>query len=197
MNKDEQLEKLKKEIQTDKKLPLQSTNLVFGEGNPDADILFIGEAPGAKEDELQRPFVGRSGKLLDKFIEAVGWRREEVYITNIVKRRPPKNRDPKPEEIEKYRPYLKKQIEIINPKIIAPLGRFSMNYFIPDRMISKSQGKMFFKEDRLIIPIYHPAAGLRSTTVLGEIKKSFKVLKNVVDNFDKVMNDKIDNIEKV
>ncbi|MEX0689848.1 MAG: uracil-DNA glycosylase, partial [Candidatus Paceibacterota bacterium] len=193
----EQLEKLKKEIQTDKKLPLQSTNLVFGEGNPDADILFIGEAPGAKEDELQRPFVGRSGKLLDKFIEAVGWRREEVYITNIVKRRPPKNRDPKPEEIEKYRPYLKKQIEIINPKIIAPLGRFSMNYFIPDRMISKSQGKMFFKEDRLIIPIYHPAAGLRSTTVLGEIKKSFKVLKNVVDNFDEVMNDKIDNIEKV
>ncbi|MEX1014696.1 MAG: uracil-DNA glycosylase [Candidatus Paceibacterota bacterium] len=196
MTKEEKLKKLREEIINDKTLPLKS-NLVFGEGSGNADILFIGEAPGAKEDELVRPFVGRSGKLLNKFIESVGWKREDTYITNIVKRRPPKNRDPEPEEIEKYRTYLTKQIEIINPKIIVPLGRFSMNYFIPDRMISKNQGKLFLKDDRLIIPIYHPAAGLRSTKVLEDIKKSFKTLKTVVNNFDTIIEDKKYKIEKI
>ena len=132
MDKVAELKKLEGEIAADKTLPLKS-NLVFGEGNPDCEVLFIGEAPGRDEDIQKRPFVGRSGQLLRKSIRELGWKETNVYITNIVKRRPPENRDPSPEEIEKYKPYLTQQIEIINPKIIVPLGRFSMNYFCPWR----------------------------------------------------------------
>src|SRR3989344_2656448 len=110
-------------------LPLTPANLVFGEGDPDAAVLFIGEAPGFNEDLQKRPFVGRGGQLLNQLLTEIGWRRESVYITNIVKRRPPENRDPLPSEIAAYQPYLARQIEIINPKIIAPLGRFALNYF--------------------------------------------------------------------
>src|SRR3989338_5663970 len=120
------LKELAQEIENDKSLPLKS-NLVFGEGNPDCEVLFIGEAPGRDEDIQKRPFVGRSGQLLRKSIRELGWKEEDVYITNIVKRRPPENRDPLPEEIEKYKPYLTRQIEIINPKVIVPLGRFSID----------------------------------------------------------------------
>lgn len=175
MDKKETLEKLKTEIENDKSLPLE-TNLVFGEGNPDTEVLFIGEAPGFFEDMQKRPFVGRSGKLLDKLINKAGWQRSDVYITNIVKRRPPENRDPLPEEIEAYKPYLSRQINIINPKVIATLGRFSMNYFLPLAKISNDQGKVFWKDDRLIIPLYHPAAALRSTKVMEELEKSFRKL---------------------
>ena len=120
MGKIEELEKLKREMEEDKKLPLFGTaNLVFGEGSPDAKVMFIGEAPGFHEDKLTRPFVGQAGKLLDKLLAGIKWPRESVYITNIVKRRPPENRDPLQEEIEAYKPYLKKQIKIINPKIIT------------------------------------------------------------------------------
>src|SRR3989338_3929940 len=136
----EMLISLKREIAQDTTLPLYGTaNLVFGEGDIDCEVLFIGEAPGVEEDRLVRPFVGRSGKLLDKMIEGLGWKREDVYITNIVKRRPPDNRDPLPAEIEAYKPYLAKQIEIIQPKIIATLGRFSMNYFLPTAKITRNQ----------------------------------------------------------
>ena len=99
MNKREALDELRRNMQLDKSLPLAPANLVFGEGNVDCQVMFVGEAPGAEEDRLIRPFVGRSGKLLDKMIEALGWKRSDVYITNIVKRRPPDNRDPLPEEI--------------------------------------------------------------------------------------------------
>ena len=122
MNKTVELEKLKQEMVDDKSLPLRESNLVFGEGNPDCDVLFVGEAPGFNEDREQRPFVGRAGQLLRAGIRELGWREEDVYITNIVKRRPPENRDPNPEEIESYKPYLAKQIDIINPKIIVLLG---------------------------------------------------------------------------
>src|SRR3990167_2496457 len=161
------IKKLEQEMAEDKKLPLK-TNLVFGEGNPDCEVLFIGEAPGAVEDEQVRPFVGRSGQLLRKSIRDLGWKEEDVYITNIVKRRPPENRDPSLKEITAYKPYLTRQIEILNPKIIAPLGRFSMNYFLPNAKISRDQGKIFWWGERLIMPIYHPAAALRSTSVLEE-----------------------------
>src|SRR3990167_8946207 len=130
MDKALELQKLHQQMLADKKLPLV-TNLVFGEGNSDCRVLFIGEAPGRVEDEMVRPFVGRSGQLLRRNIRDAGWKEEEVYITNIVKRRPPDNRDPLPEEIEAYKPYLMRQIGIINPKVIVPLGRFSMNYFLP------------------------------------------------------------------
>jgi DNA polymerase len=180
MNKKEELKKLEEEIMR-VKLPLaEISNLVFGEGNPDCGALFIGEAPGQREDELKRPFVGRSGQLLDKMIGEIGWKRENVYITNIVKRRPPENRDPLPEEIEAYKPYLARQIDIINPKVIAPLGRFSMNYFLPFAKISRDQGKVFEKDGRLIFPLFHPAAALRATEVLNQLREAFKKLPDVV-----------------
>ena len=142
MEKKEKLEALKKELEI-ANLPLKDkANLVFGEGNIDCSVMFIGEAPGFNEDLQKRPFVGRAGKVLDEMITAIGWKRTDVYITNIVKRRPPENRDPLPEEIEAYKPYLARQIEIINPRIIATLGRFSMNYFLPFAKISRDHGKI-------------------------------------------------------
>jgi len=180
VNKLKALEELKNKILKDTSLPLRESNLVFGEGNPDAEVMFIGEAPGFYEDREGRPFVGLAGKLLDKLIEEVGWQRENVYITNIVKRRPPANRDPLPEEIKAYDPYLKAQIEVLNPKIIATLGRFSMNYFLPYAKISKDQGEIFWWQDKIVYPLYHPAAALRSTTVLEDLKKSFHKLPELI-----------------
>ena len=169
------LEALRMEMIRDKSLPLK-TNLVFGEGNANADILFIGEAPGFNEDQLKRPFVGQSGKLLDKLLNRTGLQRREVYITNIVKRRPPENRDPLPEEIEAFKPYLAKQIEIIDPKVIATLGRFSMNYFLPLAKISNDHGKITEWENRKIFPLFHPAAALRAGGVMRQFETDFMAL---------------------
>ena len=183
MDKNAKLEALREEIASDRSLPLYgSANLVFGEGDPDAAVMFIGEAPGFHEDRLGRPFVGQAGKLLDKLILGVGWRREDVYITNIVKRRPPENRAPAPEEIAAYKPFLDEQIKIIKPKVIAPLGRFSMNVFLPDAKISRDHGKPEYCGGYLIIPLYHPAAALRSTAVLKELEEDFKRLSEIVKN---------------
>jgi DNA polymerase len=186
MDKLEALKKLEEELISNDSLPLRESNLVFGEGNHNCDVMFIGEAPGMNEDKLKRPFVGRAGKLLDVLIKSIGWEREQVYITNIVKRRPPENRDPLPEEIESYKPYLARQIEIINPRVIATLGRFSMNYFLPSAKIMRDQGKLFKWVERgekggngtvrFIVPIIHPAAALRATSVLEALEASFKKL---------------------
>lgn len=184
MEKKEKLSSLKKELET-AKLPLKGqANLVFGEGNIDCSVMFIGEAPGFNEDIQKRPFVGRAGKVLDEMITGIGWKRSDVYITNIVKRRPPENRDPLPEEIEAYKPYLARQIEIINPKIIATLGRFSMNYFLPLTKISKDHGKVSQAEGRIIFPLYHPAAALRATAVMDDLRADFKKLPDVVAGKD-------------
>lgn len=181
-SKQELLDELKKEIAGNNSLPLsKSANLVFGEGNPDADVCFIGEAPGFHEDKQQRPFVGLAGKLLDKLLAELNWPRESVYITNIVKRRPPENRDPLPEEIEAYAPYLKRQIEILQPKIIATLGRFSMNYFLPDAKISRDRGRLFRINTHLVYPLYHPAAALRSTNMLEDLRKDFHRLPQALE----------------
>lgn len=187
MDKAEALKELEKRITEDANLPLREGSLVFGEGNIDCDVMFIGEAPGFHEDQLKRPFVGRAGQLLDKLIIMVGWKREDVYITNIVKRRPPENRDPLPEEIEAYKPYLKEQIQIINPKIIAPLGRFSMNYFLPSAKITRDQGKVFRMKDKLIVPLLHPAAALRGTGALNSLKESFKKLPAIIKKYDELV----------
>lgn len=181
--KQEQLKKLEEELLGDLSLPLRESNLVFGEGNINCDVMFIGEAPGFYEDQLKRPFVGRAGKLLDKLISDIGWQRGDVYITNIVKRRPPENRDPLPEEIEAYKWYLTRQIEIINPKIIAPLGRFSMNYFLPAAKITRDQGKLFRANGYFVYPLFHPAAALRSTGVLKSLTESFQKLPVVVKKY--------------
>ncbi len=180
MSKTEELKKLEFEIAANKSLPLRESNLVFGEGNSDCGVMFVGEAPGFHEDRLGRPFVGRGGRLLDEMIKSVGWKREEVYITNIVKRRPPENRDPLPEEIEAYKPYLTRQIEIINPKAIVCLGRFAMNYFLPDAKITRDHGRVFKIGERIIFPVYHPAAALRSTEMMNTLREDFKKLPKVV-----------------
>ena len=180
MTKLELLKQLEAEIAKDVSLPLRQSNLVFGEGNPDCAVMFIGEAPGFHEDQLRRPFVGRGGQLLNEAIVSLGWKREDVYITNIVKRRPPENRDPLPEEIEVYKPYLTRQVEIIDPKVIVPLGRFAMNYFLPEAKISRDQGHAFRVDGRLVVPLFHPAAALRSTQVLEQFKESFLKLPAIV-----------------
>lgn len=180
MDKLTELKKLESEIAVDVSLPLRESNLVFGEGNPDCEVMFIGEAPGFYEDREKRPFVGRAGQLLDKLIEEIGWKRENVYITNIVKRRPPENRDPLPEEIDAYKPYLTRQIEIINPKVIVTLGRFAMNYFLPDAKITRDKGNVFKIEEIIIFPVYHPAAALRSTEMLNRLREDFHKLPSVV-----------------
>jgi len=180
MDKQEELKNLEAEMLADTALPLREANLVFGEGDIDCGVMFVGEAPGVNEDRLKRPFVGRGGQLLDRMIESIGWKRADVYITNIVKRRPPDNRDPLPEEIAAYRPYLARQIEIINPKAIATLGRFSMNYFLPMAKITRDRGHGFLVDGRLIFPLLHPAAALRSTQVMEMLKEDFKKLPAVV-----------------
>lgn len=179
INKEKQLKKLEEEMCLDKKLAF-STNLVFGDGQANAEIVFIGEAPGAKEDLEKLPFVGRSGKLLGTALENIGLKRADVYITNIVKRRPPENRDPSILEIEAYRPYLKKQLEIIKPKIIVTLGRFAMNYFLPEAKMIRDQGKVFNLDKFLLMPIIHPAAAMRSKKSLKSFNDSFLKLKDLL-----------------
>ncbi len=149
----------------------QVTQLVFGTGNPDADVVFIGEAPGKKEDETGQPFVGAAGRFLDEMLESVDMKRSDIYITNIVKYRPPDNRDPLPEEKKAFLPYLQAQLEAIQPKVVVTLGRHSTNCFLPDLQISKAHGqpkriKLQLKADKddilevVILPLYHPAAAL-------------------------------------
>lgn len=186
MEKTAALEELRAEMLADSALPLD-TNLVFGEGSADCDVLFVGEAPGAEEDRQVRPFVGRSGQLLTRCIESIGWQREQVYITNIVKRRPPENRDPLPEEILAYKPYLTRQLEIISPKIIVPLGRFSMNYFLPEAKITRDQGKVFRFHGKLIVPFFHPAAVLRGTANLAAYIEGFKKLPLLLSRYPELV----------
>lgn len=180
MDKGLELKRLESELSL-ANLPLRESNLVFGEGNIDCDVMFIGEAPGMNEDRLKRPFVGRGGQLLDRMNASIGWKRENVYITNIVKRRPPENRDPLPEEIEAYKPYLTRQIEIINPKIIVTLGRFSMNYFLSDAKITRDHGRTFNVDGRIIYPVFHPAAALRNPEMMKLLGEDFQKLPQVLN----------------
>ena len=173
------------QIAKDSSLPLNS-NLVFGEGNPQAQVVFVGEAPGATEDQQKRPFVGRAGQLLSTLIEGMGWKREEVYITNIVKRRPPENRDPLHEEIEAYKPYLEKELAIINPKVIVPLGRFAMSYFLPEGKISRDQGSVFLSKGVLIMPMYHPAAALRNPNLVADLQNAFAKLPRLIERHKEI-----------
>jgi uracil-DNA glycosylase family 4 len=145
-------------------LAQQATQLVMGNGNLDSDIMFIGEAPGKKEDLSGLPFVGAAGKFLNVMLFAAGLERKDVYITNIVKYRPPNNRDPLPEEKAAFLPYLLRQIQIINPKIVITLGRHSMEYFLPGMKIGEIHGQpqlvVVQGQAMIIMPLYHPAAAL-------------------------------------
>lgn len=167
MKKQKELDQIKADI-LDKnicpELAEGATNLVMGDGNIDADIVFIGEAPGKNEDEQGLPFVGAAGKFLNEMLAEAGMSRSDVYITNIVKYRPPNNRDPLPEEKKAFWPYLLRQLQIIEPKVVITLGRHSMEYFLPDMKISRIHGqpkRIAFGDKKLvIIPLYHPAAAL-------------------------------------
>jgi DNA polymerase len=177
MDKQSQLDHLRSDI-LDKNvcpdLAAQAKNLVMGDGNIDAQIVFIGEAPGKNEDEQGLPFVGAAGKFLNEMLAQAGMDRADVYITNIVKYRPPNNRDPLPEEKKAFWPYLLKQIQIIQPKVVITLGRHSMEYFLPGMKIGQVHGQVSqiqLGDDKLVIvPLYHPAAalyngGLRQTLI--------------------------------
>ncbi len=180
MDKLAELKRIEVEMIANATLPLRESNLVFGEGDVNSTVMFVGEAPGVNEDRLRRPFVGRGGQLLDSMIKGLGWKREEVYITNIVKRRPPENRDPLPAEIEAYQPYLTRQIEVIDPKLIVTLGRFSMNYFLPEAKITRDHGRPLLVDGRTIFPVYHPAAALRSTQIMEVLRDDFKKIPSVL-----------------
>lgn len=175
-------------------LPLcaSKNDIVPGEGQAPAEILFIGEAPGYHETVERRPFVGRSGKFLRKTIEEIGLKPDQYYISNIVKARPPENRDPTPVEIAAFKPYLDEEIKIINPELIVTLGRFSMAKFLPEVRISQVHGRLhratWNNRTDFILPMYHPAAGLRSTKVklsfIEDMEKIPKVLKWIRDKKD-------------
>lgn len=180
------LKKIAEEVKSFKGLEIArvATNAVPGEGNPDTEILFIGEAPGRNEDMTGRPFVGQAGKLLEKSLSSISLRREDVFITNIVKFRPPENRDPFPDEIEACKRWLDEQIEIISPRIIVTLGRFSMAKFIPDVTISRVHGQARFvdfgSKRYIVFPMYHPAAALRAGSMMKPFVEDFIKLNNLL-----------------
>ncbi len=184
------LGEIEREIRECRKCPLHRTrkNPVPGEGGFRKKIMFVGEAPGRREDELGRPFVGAAGKLLDELLDGIGLSRDDVYITNIVKCRPPGNRDPTEEEIRLCSPYLERQISVMKPKIICPLGRFSAKYILEKygfemRSISSVQGRVF-EGEVTILPMYHPAAALYHQKLKGALVKSFEILRELTgENF--------------
>jgi len=182
MEKKEELEKISEEIAVCKKCPLfkTATNPVPGNGNPEAEILFIGEAPGFMENQRGIPFCGAAGKLLDELLTSIGLNRDKVFVANILKHRPPDNREPLPEEIEACKDYLDQQIKIISPKAIVTLGRFSMYKFLPLGKISLDHGKgriIEYNGSRVIlVPMFHPAAALRGQDVEQMLRNDFKNL---------------------
>jgi uracil-DNA glycosylase len=195
--KKEKMREIKDEVVSLKESPLYEYRVehgylpVIGQGSHDASILFIGEAPGENEAKTGIPFCGASGKFLDELLAHINIPREEVYIANVLKDRPPGNRDPLPSEIEIYAPFLDRQIEIIEPKVIATLGRFAMNYIMGKyglknevTKISEMHGKVFdastLTQSFKIVPLYHPAVAIYNANNKDELKKDFEVLKGLV-----------------
>jgi DNA polymerase len=161
-------------------LAKSATNLVFGEGNPNANVIFIGEAPGKNEDLTGRPFIGAAGKFLDELLDGIGLKREDIYITSILKYRPPNNRDPKPEEKADFMPYLSAQLEVIEPQLIVTLGRHSTNCFLPDVQISKVHGQPLKWEGYTLLPLYHPAAALYNGNMRSILIDDFAAIAKLI-----------------
>lgn len=166
-------------------------NAVSGEGNVNAKMVFIGEAPGAKEDETGRPFVGRAGRLLEQMLEKIGYSRQDVWIGNVIKHRPPQNRDPLPAEIKACEPYLTAQLEAINPKLIVTLGRFAMNYFYKEGKISLDHGNLIVTNKYNVYPVYHPAAALRNGKFAKALLKDFMKIPKILSEVEQKSNDNI------
>lgn len=198
MNKDkaELLRQIKEDIierQVCADLAKQAQNLVLGAGSLDAQVMLVGEAPGRREDELGLPFVGSAGKILDGLLATIKLKREQVYITNIVKYRPPNNRDPLPAEKTAFWPYLLRQIEIINPQVVVTLGRHSLGYFFPEALINQvhGQGQPYktLSWSGVVFPSYHPAATIYNRSLRGVVENDFQeLLKILIKN--KVKGDK-------
>lgn len=200
--KQQKLDQIQQQVidaQLTPELAQQATHLVFGEGNPDAEIVFIGEAPGKHEDLQGKPFVGAAGKFLDEMLAGIGLKRDSVYITNIVKYRPPNNRDPLPEEKKAFLPYLQAQLEAIQPKLVVTLGRHSTSCFLPDLQISQIHGHPKRIRVKLaggatgqgaiplvILPLFHPAAALYNggmrQTLIDDFAKIPAVLNQIATN---------------
>ena len=166
---------------TDCPLSEGRTNAVPGEGNPQAEVMFIGEGPGFQEDRQGRPFVGPAGKLLDGLLASIGTNREDVYIANVVKCRPPDNRDPTPSEMAACTKYLDRQIELVNPKLIVTLGRFAFGRYFPGEGITKARGRLREKDGRSIFPVLHPAAVLRREELRPTMIDDFKAISEILE----------------
>ncbi len=177
------LEALHREVERCTRCPLHigRTHAVPGAGPVTAEIMFIGEAPGFHEDQLGIPFVGAAGKLLNQMLEKAGIARETIYITNVIKCRPPGNRDPKPEEVKACSGYLERQIELINPKVIVTLGRYSMARAFPNEKISRIHGQPRRVDGRIYFPMYHPAAALHQPSLRRVVEEDFLKLRDVLE----------------
>ena len=162
------------------------TQVVPGDGPEHAEIMFIGEAPGFNEDQQGLPFVGAAGKFLDELLSSAGLQRNEVYICNVIKCRPPGNRDPLPLEIETCRPWLDQQIQLVNPKVIVTLGRYSLARYFPKESISRIHGTPRRMDGRIIFPMYHPAAALHQQSLKGAIQDDFKKLSKILKESQEV-----------
>ncbi len=174
---------LQEKIKEWKGCPLaERSNAVLGEGNPQAEIMFIGEAPGKREDELGRPFVGPAGQFLDELLASIQLKRADVYISNVVKYRPPENRDPTDEEKAQCMPWLQLEIALIRPKVIVPLGRHALGHFFPKMSITNAHGKAQKLSDRVtVFPIYHPAAALHNGNLRQALVDDFAALKSFLN----------------
>ncbi|PID30701.1 uracil-DNA glycosylase [Candidatus Saccharibacteria bacterium] len=201
---EKKLHELKARIEASQVTPelrAQATQLVFGAGNANAEVLFIGEAPGKQEDEQGLPFVGASGKFLNEMLETINMKRADVYITNIVKYRPPGNRDPQPAEKKAFMPYLQEQLEIIQPKIVVTLGRHSGAAFLPELHISRDHGKpkrvrVKGHEERdkraqgddvmelVVLPLYHPAAALYNGAMRETLMEDFSLIPAILEKIN-------------
>jgi uracil-DNA glycosylase family 4 len=182
MKPDEILKQIAEETSACTKCALQHSRkkAVPGEGPATAEIMFIGEGPGFYENEQGRPFVGQAGKFLDELLSGIGMKREQVFIGNVVKCRPPSNRDPQPDELAACSEYLERQIQAINPSVIVTLGRFSMMRFLPNAKISDVHGQSFQLKGRTVVPMYHPAAALHQPSLRPMVEKDFKRLPELI-----------------
>lgn len=181
MTKEEILQKIEAAVRVCKKCRLckTATHAVPGEGNPSARIAFVGEAPGYNEDQQGRPFVGRAGQLLEELLGSIGLKRRDVWIGNVIKHRPPENRDPMVDELRACLPYLNDQIKAIKPKLLVPLGRYAMATYLPEAKISEVHGRAFRVGEIIVLPLYHPAAALRSEAVASELRADFRKIVTV------------------
>ncbi|MBM3256542.1 MAG: uracil-DNA glycosylase [Candidatus Moranbacteria bacterium] len=199
-NKQSKLGKLNEEMEQSKScchLAGVRTNIVPGEGSAEAKVMFIGEGPGQKEDELGRPFVGQAGQLLNELLAEIGLERRNVFIANVLKCRPPNNRDPLPEEVETCWPWLRKQIEIIDPVVIVPLGRHAMERFLPGMKISQIRGKVMRRNVpklgvKVFMPTYHPAAVLYHREWLGALREDFRKIPRIIEHLESNLEESVE-----